>query len=385
VNSSHPLPPVSRIEERSDIRRCVKLREKLADALSSVIRQCVTTHHLFHDLVDSTDVRQYHEIYDISLQEYSAAVSISTQRPDELRGSLSELRLSYKTLILASKVLLCDLLALPPARSGRDRQQWIVVSSRMHNLAVILKSSAQEVGGTLVEEESREWGAGTTGPERGAPEDGRRLSNVPLTPGRQQANAQFRRLEAISNGIRALHAKTHVLREEIDSLVDVNEDSSNLTAALAKQYDTIGTELRGLLSEWEQGRSTMFLAAERCDRYSRSSSGLRSPSSPSPSLGGLTAVDEGPAEALRVLSGEDVGRKMVDFGASDEEVFEAVSIPRKRGLMTREEKMAKMQEDRRKRATLQDRTDASTHMLRELETVIKHRPRGRTTSRISTL
>jgi hypothetical protein len=53
--------------------------------------------------------------------------------------------------------------------------------------------------------------------------------------------------------------------------------------------------------------------------------------------------------------------------------------------MTREEKLAKMQEDRRKRATIQEGRAVTTNMLRELETVIKHRPRGRTSSRITSV
>ena len=144
------------------------------------------------------------------------------------------------------------------------------------------------------------------------------------------------------------------------------------------------------MSEWERGRNTMLFGLGAIDQVSlsRSSSGLRSPHSPVCSLGGITAVNEGsPAEALTRLTGESLKAPSNDSLVSDEEVFEAVSLPTKpkRLSMTREEKLAKMQEDRRKRATLQENRDATTNMLRELETVIKHRPCRRTTSRVTSI
>lgn len=44
-----------------------------------------------------------------------------------------------------------------------------------------------------------------------------------------------------------------------------------------------------------------------------------------------------------------------------------------------------MKEDRMRQAVVKEKTNANTHMLKELETVIKLRPRGRTTGRITTM
>ncbi len=86
-------------------------------------------------------------------------------------------------------------------------------------------------------------------------------------------------------------------------------------------------------------------------------------------------VDGGPAEALQILNGDD-DASGGEIGGLDEEVFEAVAKRRKRMSLafSREEKMAKLQEGRRKRATLQEQADTTTNMLRELQMVIKHRP-----------
>lgn len=381
---THPLPPVSRLEDNGSSRQCLKLRIALDESLRSVIDQCVEAHYRLQTLVDPNDLSQYHEVYDIAMAEFADAVATFKERGQEPAVLLSELRFSYVVLLLARKALLCDLLALPSARSRRDSKQWSMVSGILQELLEAFQKATQSISTRLMEEESREWGMSSPLASLKRLPHSRAMSTNSVTSRRAQVLAQMRRLDAVSNAVRALNAKMHVLRNEIDHMTSCKEDSSSIGATLAKQYDSIGTDIRSLMTDWEHGKSTMLLSIDHGDRLSRSSSSMRSPLSPSPSLGGLTAVDEGPAEALRALNGDDCARKTSDVGTSDEEIFEAVSLPRKRSSMTREEKMLKMQEDRRKRATFNERIDANTSMLRELETVIKHRPRGRTTSRDTT-
>ena len=380
---THPLPPVSRLEETKSALHCPKLRVVLDESLRSIIHQCVEAHYQLQELVDPADLHRYHVIYDIEMAEFADAVATFRQRSQEPGISLGELRFSYVVLLLSRKALLCDLLALPSARSRRDSKQWTLVSDVLQELLEGFQKATHDISTKLMEEESREWGMGSHVAGLQRFQHHRAVSTNSLTPRRDQVQAQMRRLDAVSNAVRVLNAKMHVLRSEIDRMTSGKEDSATIATTLAKQYDSIGTDIRSLMSDWEVGKSTMILPTDHGDWLSRSSSCVRSPISPSPSLGGLTAVDEGPADALRVLNGEDLPRKTSDVGTSDEEVFEAVSIPRKRMSMTREEKMLKMQEDRRKRATFNERVDANTSMLRELETVIKHRPRGRTTSRMT--
>jgi hypothetical protein len=136
------------------------------------------------------------------------------------------------------------------------------------------------------------------------------------------------------------------------------------------------------MQEWEDGKAALALNIDRNEKRISSMSGMLSPTI---SLGGLTAVDEGNAfDALRALNGEPRSRSSMDFSSSDidaEEVFEAVAMPRQRpkSTMTREERILKMKEDRVKRESTKDSKEANTRMLRELESVINMRPRGRTT------
>ena len=99
--------------------------------------------------------------------------------------------------------------------------------------------------------------------------------------------------------------------------------------------------------------------------------------SPTLSLGGTTDVESGsPSDALKALTGEM---------SSDDDVSEAVAAPRQRSTLSREERIAKMKENRIAASTLKDSKEANTHMLKELETVIRLRPRGRTTGRITSI
>ena len=209
---------------------------------------------------------------------------------------------------------------------------------------------------------------------------------VPLTPGRERMRNQIKKLSSLSQGIRGLQAKLHILREESDKTLDLSDDSSELRMNLLVQYDSIGTDLKALVEEWENGRAALAVNIDKNERrISLSSTGILSPRSPTPSLGGVTAIGGSPTDALKLFSADDRSRSSVEPSSSDDEVFEAIALPRQRSTLTREERIAKMKEDRMRHAVVREKADASTHMLKELETVIKLRPRGRTTGRITSI
>lgn len=143
------------------------------------------------------------------------------------------------------------------------------------------------------------------------------------------------------------------------------------------QYDSIGIDLKALMQEWEDGKAALASNIDRNERRVSSMSGMLSPTT---SLGGLTAVEEGSAlDALKALNGESQSRHSMDFSSSDaEEVFEAIALPRQRSTLSRDERIVKMKEDRVKRDSMRTKAEANTKMLRELESVINMRPRGRT-------
>jgi hypothetical protein len=209
---------------------------------------------------------------------------------------------------------------------------------------------------------------------------------MPLSPNRERWRAQLRKLNSLSSGIRGLQAKLHVLREESDKNLNEADDVSELGTSLMIQYESIGIDLKALMREWEDGKAAL---ASNIDRNERRVSSISSVLSPTFSLGGVTSVEEGnPMDALRILNGEAPSRSSMDFSSSEvEEVYEAVALPRPRSKLTREERIVKMKEDRAKRDSLREKAESNTRMLRELESVIRMRPRGKTapTGRVTSL
>lgn len=318
------------------------------------------------------------------MQEYKNAVAVVNETPLDARNSLKELRFLFRLHFIARKVLLCDFLALHSGSTWYNIHQWRLTSRTLETLDSLLSQASQYLHTAVVQEE---YGESHENLSQGETDHMPVKDVVATTPQKRHTMAQIRRFDAVANTIRSMNAKVHLAREEINSMKMT--DHPSLSTTITGQYEQLGAEIRNALVEWERGRNTMFLnvGTDSDRRLSRTSSGLRSPASPSPSsLGGLTIVDGGPAEAFKLLIGDE--RSSSDGAGADEEVFEAVALPRKRmswAPMSREEKLNKLQEDRRKRQTMQEHADNTTNMLRELQMVIKHRPLARSDTRITSI
>lgn len=204
-------------------------------------------------------------------------------------------------------------------------------------------------------------------------------TKVPLTPGREKRRTQLRKLNGLSTGIRGLQAKLALLREESERSLNEAEDVSELGPSLMAQYESIGQDLKMLQQAWEEGKAALASGIDRNEKRLSSISGLLSPTT---SLSGLTTVEEGGAlEAFKALTGESPPSSTFGSTPADHdeaEVFEAVALPRPRSMFTREERIAKMKEDREKREAARESAEANRGMLRELEMVINLRPKRAT-------
>ncbi|KAL1987995.1 hypothetical protein VTN96DRAFT_1519 [Rasamsonia emersonii] len=358
---STPLPPISRLEEStSQIRRCMRLRRTVSECLFTLLERYVQAQKTIRSLADTANLEKYYDIYEISTEELYEAESTLAERGTEDQYSLRALRTLFGKLYTVRKSVLCCLLALSADGSGSDITTWSTAVEEMRDLAVITGDNIKKMT-NILSEQDREV-----------------IPPSPLpsaSPGRDSLRAQFRRLNSLSQGIRALHAKMHVLREESDASLERAGNEQDLGATLMAQYESIGADIRGLLQEWEAGKSALLSCLEQpggSDRLSRASSDFKSPLSSS--FSGDTAVDGSPSAALKVLNGEEQPPVNPDNEVDEEEIFEAVVMPssRKRSSLTREERIARMKEERARQAAARERADANTNMLRELETVIKH-------------
>lgn len=340
-----------------------------------MLERYIRSQHILQPLTDDINLAKYYDIYDISLEELAEAESCLAERSTDDQYSLRALRTLFGRLYSVRKSILCCLLALGADGGGSDLERWSMAVEQMRNLAEVTSKNIRRMTNILSEEDR----------------DVIPPSPLPTaSPNRDALKAQYRRLNSLSQGIRALHAKMHVIREESSSNLD-GADTSDLEATLIAQYDSIGTDIRSLLQEWEAGKSALVNSFDRqsvADRYSRQSSTL-TPMSPTPSLSGITAVEGDPSDALKALNGE-VSRPDINVtdAAEEEEIFEAVALPsrsNKRSSLSREERIARVKEDRAKQAAARERTDANTTMLRELEMVIKQRPHTVASKRVTSI
>ncbi|KAI1917606.1 hypothetical protein LOZ52_000731 [Ophidiomyces ophidiicola] len=369
---STPMPPVSRMEEQSQTKRCLKLRRILSECLSEMLTQYIAAKRKLQCYVDSISLVKYYDIYDFSPGELEEAELVLADICTEEKTSLKSLRILFSQLYSVRKSMLCCLLALPADGTKVDTTRWNVAVEEMQRLSNTSGTCIQRLTNILNEQ------------DRDIVAPSPRLKLTPDT--RERHRAQLRRLNSLSQGIRGVHAKMHLIRDESEACIEKLGEGSELSNTLLSQYESIGADLRGLLQEWEAGKSSLMANLERPDRLSRPPSILKSPASPTFSLSGSTAVDGSPAAALRRLNGEDPPPVMSCHDLEEnEEIFEAVALPRKRSSMTREERIARVREDRAKQAAARERADANTHMLRELETVIKLRPQTRGGARVTSI
>jgi len=360
---SSPLPPISRLEEKSQGRRCHRLRRTLRSGFAEVIPLFGEQCGILKQLIEEDDLEKYLDVYEVSNPDLQEAGAGYSEQEFEDAETVKALRvLQYRCSILR-RVYLCSLLALEADGGKPDFARWSITLESMCALAGPIGAWSEKVNAILGEEEQFVLPS----PQKGQP-----------TPARERLRASVRKLGSLSQGIRGLQAKMQILREETNKTLEESEDVSELGPHLMAQYESIGADLKSLVQAWETGKAALALNIDRQERrISQASSGLRSPV---PSISGLTAVEEGsPTDALRALNGENLSPHQsapssVAGSNSDDEVFEAIAIPRTRPMMSREERMQKIQDDRARQQAAREQRDASTNMLKELESVINLRP-----------
>lgn len=380
---STPLPPITRMDEKGPGRRCARLRRCMRNAFAENIPPFLQACETLREYIPQEDLEKYLEVYDITYQDIQEAQLSFSRDEFEDNDSLKTLRILQARLGTLRQVLLCSLLSLEAEGGPSDFARWRVAVDAMDSLSRLTGDHAEKINQLLAAEETFNLPAPVTP----------HLRNK--DPEREKFRGQIRKLGTLSTGIRGLQAKLQILREESTKVLEESnldpEDGGvsqlqDLAPGMMIQYDSIGADLRSLVQAWEAGKASLALGLDRREsrRISQASSGLRSPV---PSLGGLTAVDEmlgSPSDALRALNGElpipDNSSGGSASGASpslgsisDEEVFEAIAMPRQRMSHTREQRMAMLKEESARMASFRERREQGLSMMKELESVIHSR------------
>ena len=363
---SSPMPPASRLEDYNQIKRCVRLRRALKRTGMTLLKAYSDCYNEVKQFAVQVDFERYCDIYEITRSDLEDAATFKDSQDDEDEESLKSMQLTLQRVYLVRKIFLCALLAVSPGNAF-EVAQWNTIADGLCQLSSKSFNSASTVDSILSEDSNSI-----------NPETPREASS----PTRERVRTQLRKFTTLSQGIRELQAKIYLLREESDAALTSTDDIIGLGPRLLEQYDSFGADLRNLVQEWEEGRRSLASSITKHEhRASLSPQGLSFSRSTTPSSpGARTATGGSPAEALKILNGEMTPSMIAD--SSDEELFEAIALPRARVMLTREERIARMREDREQQAMIRQSTDASRHMVKELETVIKlrNRPSGLRTS-----
>lgn len=351
-------PPISLLEDngtKSQTRRCTRIRRMLGqlymETIPFVIEQCGKLSQ--KAVVD--DLEKYLDVYEIAEPDVHEAFSGEIISEIDDQESLSALRAMQWRFDTLQKVFLCHLLALPANGLEADNAPWEMAVDAMDTLSSMTCSWAEKLNDILQEDEQTFVLSSPT-TTRNSPE-------------RERSHQQLRKVNELSAELRAMQARLHILRDDVRGILE-GDNLTTITPLLNMASESIGHDLRNLNHTYESWKSSLVPPSDR--RHSRASSEMRSPIS----LGGLTVVDEssvldGPSEALRALNGEtSLGGSTA---GSDEEVFEAVALPRVRRSLTREEKIAKLLDDEARRAMARESRMQGVNMVRELETVMNTR------------
>jgi hypothetical protein len=153
----------------------------------------IQAQHVLQPLTDSANLAKYYDIYDISQEDLIEVETALADRETEDQFSLRGLRTLFGRLYLVRKSILCCLLALGADGGGSDIARWSTAIEQMRNLTTVTGQNMQRMTSVLNEED--------------------RAADVPpsplptASPGKERLRAQYRKLNLLSQGIRALHAK----------------------------------------------------------------------------------------------------------------------------------------------------------------------------------
>ncbi|KAI4092099.1 MAG: hypothetical protein LQ339_007995 [Xanthoria mediterranea] len=359
-----PLPPVTRLEERSQTRHCAQVRRALQRGLASLPASYHRAYEELKPLAVEVDLEKYLDIYEISRSEVAEFEFPNDADNLSIReDSLKAFKFDLQRLHVVRKLFFCSLLALGADGGKLDFARWSAATRIVDKVSAETRKATQDLDELFGAKENISIAVDTP--------------NLPLTPGRERMRSQMRKLNSLSQGIRGLQARLHLLHEDADKLAS---NSTHRCANTITRYDSVGTELKSLLAEWEEGRAVFTSGMEDSDhRLSLPVMPKTAPSSPTMSLGGSTVVEGSPPDALRALNGDGGTCHRATWSnatsSPGKEVFEAIALPRQKSTLSRDERLAKMREDRIRQAVIKSKNEASTHMLKELETVIKLRPR----------
>jgi len=150
------LPPISRLEDRSQTRRCVRLRKALKARFSDIIQHYIQVSTAVKAFSEQLCLEKYHDVYDISDFDMQDALQGFSDGEFDDAESLRALKIAAARFHTIRKLLLCGLLAFEATGENSDFLRWSTAVEGLRTLNEITYSCYEGVRQILSEEESRQ-------------------------------------------------------------------------------------------------------------------------------------------------------------------------------------------------------------------------------------
>lgn len=144
---------MSRLEDQTQTRRCLRLRRVVSECLFSLLERYIQARYILQPLTDSTNLEKYYDIYDLSREDLAEAETGLADRVTEDQYSLRALRTLFGRLYSVRKSILCCLLALSADGGAPDIGRWSVAVEEMRNLATATGIYTAKMTGILNEDD----------------------------------------------------------------------------------------------------------------------------------------------------------------------------------------------------------------------------------------
>ncbi|KAI2618454.1 Mysoin-binding motif of peroxisomes-domain-containing protein [Hypoxylon sp. NC1633] len=366
---STPIPPISRLENNGQNVKCLQLRKALRNSLTEVISKYYQMAFTVWAFAEQTELLQLQSQYQFTVADVVERFQVFSKTDAQTAERLQALKDAAFLFHDIRKMFLSGLLALQTVGSDSDRLRFTTIREAFKELNTVTRQAYSRVRDILADNDFQ------------IPKTPR----SPETPGHDRWRHQVRRLNSMTMNIRSVQAKLHLLREESSKALNEADDISKLGPLFMAQYDSIGQDLRDLMEAWQTGKALLASGIDRNEkRLSSIGSTLASPIS---TMSGRTIAEEdenspdehepGVADALKKLTGDLSPPSELDVPI-EPEVFEAISVPRPKSLLTREERIVRMREDRKVKDIARAKAEAQRGMMRELQGVLERKPgRGR--------
>ena len=155
---SNPLPPITRLEERSQIKRCARLRRTIHRTLISMLSPYYCFYQTLKPFAATLDLDKYYDIYEISRTDLDHAELVANVEPAEIEDAdtLHGLKVGLQRLHMLRKLLLCTLLALDADGSKSDFRRWSVAVDMMCTFSSFTVRMTSHIDEVMGEEEGEQ-------------------------------------------------------------------------------------------------------------------------------------------------------------------------------------------------------------------------------------